>query len=108
VASICGRFLPVHDEVTNARHIQRVATQRPSWRGSLIGGQSCFPKGDDKANAARSPTSRVPRGSCGLSPGIPGAGKTFLIDRIADAYRADGYNVRAVLAANSPVDVLRR
>jgi hypothetical protein len=40
--------------------------------------------------------------------GVPGAGKTFLIDRIAAAYRADGWNVRAVSVANSAVDLLRR
>jgi hypothetical protein len=48
------------------------------------------------------------RGKLRVITGVPGAGKTFLIDRIADAYRADGYNVRAVLVANSAVDVLRR
>lgn len=40
--------------------------------------------------------------------GVPGFGKTFLIDPIAEAYRAKGYRVRAVSVANSAVDVLRQ
>jgi hypothetical protein len=39
---------PTPDEA-NERTFNGFATQRPSWRGSLIGGQSCSPKGDDKA-----------------------------------------------------------
>jgi hypothetical protein len=39
--------------------------------------------------------------------GVPGAGKTRLINAVADAYRSDGYTVRAVSVANSAVEVLR-
>ena len=39
--------------------------------------------------------------------GVPGAGKTRLINAVADAYRAEGYTVRAVSVANSAVEVLR-
>jgi hypothetical protein len=40
--------------------------------------------------------------------GVPGSGKTTLINAIAEAYTAAGYTVRAVSIANSAVDVLRR
>jgi len=40
--------------------------------------------------------------------GVPGAGKTRLINEIGAAYAEAGYNVRAVSVANSAVDVLRR
>jgi hypothetical protein len=39
--------------------------------------------------------------------GVPGAGKTRLINAVADAYRTEGYTVRAVSVANSAVEVLR-
>jgi hypothetical protein len=40
--------------------------------------------------------------------GVPGAGKTRLIDAVAAAYAEAGYNVRAVSVANSAVDVVMR
>jgi hypothetical protein len=40
--------------------------------------------------------------------GVPGAGKTRLINEVATAYAEAGYNVRAVSVANSAVDVLQR
>jgi ATP-dependent exoDNAse (exonuclease V) alpha subunit len=40
--------------------------------------------------------------------GVPGAGKTTLINEISAAYREAGYTLRAVSIANSAVDVLRR
>lgn len=40
--------------------------------------------------------------------GVPDAGKTHLLDAIADAYRAKGYTARAVSVANSAVEVLRQ
>jgi ATP-dependent exoDNAse (exonuclease V) alpha subunit len=40
--------------------------------------------------------------------GVPGAGKTTLINEIAAGYREAGYTLRAVSIANSAVDVLRR
>ena len=40
--------------------------------------------------------------------GVPGAGKTRLINEVAAAYAEAGYNVRAVSVANSAVDVLQR
>jgi hypothetical protein len=46
-------------------------------------------------------------GKLRVTTGVPGAGKTFLIDSVADAYRSAGYRVRAVSVANSAVDVLR-
>ena len=39
--------------------------------------------------------------------GVPGTGKTRLINAVADAYRTEGYTVRAVSVANSAVEVLR-
>jgi molybdopterin-guanine dinucleotide biosynthesis protein len=47
-------------------------------------------------------------GKLRLITGVPGAGKTHLLDSIADAYRAKGFNVRAVSVANSAVEVLRQ
>ncbi|MGH7755401.1 MAG: AAA family ATPase, partial [Vulcanimicrobiaceae bacterium] len=40
--------------------------------------------------------------------GVPGSGKTRLINAIASAYEAAGYHVRGVSVANSAVDVLLR
>jgi ATP-dependent exoDNAse (exonuclease V) alpha subunit len=40
--------------------------------------------------------------------GVPGAGKTTLINEVSAAYQNAGYSVRAVSIANSAVDVLRR
>ena len=40
--------------------------------------------------------------------GVPGAGKTTLINEIAAAYADAGYTVRAVSIANTAVEVLRR
>lgn len=46
-------------------------------------------------------------GSLRVVTGVPGAGKTFLIREIAEAYREAGMRVRAVSVANSAVQVLR-
>lgn len=40
--------------------------------------------------------------------GVPGAGKTTLVNEIAEAYRDAGYNVRATAVSNKACDVLQR
>jgi hypothetical protein len=49
----------------------------------------------------------LPGGRLRTITGVPGAGKTRLVNAIAAAYRAGGYNVQAVSVANSAVEVLR-
>lgn len=69
---------------------------------------AAVPKALDVQQAAAFRYAVERTGSLKVITGVPGSGKTTLINSVAEAYRSAGYRLRGLAVANSAVEVLLR